>query len=153
MAVASKGAIVSFPAIPNFHQLSTKAAQDILYGQLIPACEAQKVKLSCYGNHAGAGTLKNVEEYDHDKAAHKLFNVERIKKAFASLDAIVKSMSKYTIGSYGLKHTVENYQGEYITNGDLIAAMMLKGYEARFGKKTESMDVNCQFKAKVIAQI
>jgi hypothetical protein len=33
-----------------------------------------------------------------------------------------------TAGSYGMKHVVEKAIGEYITNGELIAAAMMAGY-------------------------
>lgn len=33
------------------------------------------------------------------------------------------------ISSYGLKHIVERCMGEYVGNGELIAAMLLCGFE------------------------
>ena len=147
------GVTVSVTSVDDFDQLSTKDANVIIDNHIIPACESKGVKLSSYGNHVGKGSLSGVEKYDEEKAAHQLFNVERIQKAFAALDAMVGQMSQYKTGSYGLKHTVENHQGEYISNGDLIVAMLLKGYDARFGKQTESMSVNCEFKVKALVLV
>lgn len=152
MAAVSRGVIVSFREVDNFHQLPLEEATNILYNELLPICEAKGVMLSSYGNHAGQGSLSNVEKYNEEKASHQLFNVKRIQQAFASIHLIVQNTSQYKAGSYGLKHVVENHPSQteyrYISNGDLIVAMLLKGYEARFGKRTEAMSVNCEFKVK-----
>ncbi len=148
-AIGSKGVTISVDQIYNFHELSKALANQVIEDKVILACENKGVKLSGYGNHTGRGSLLTVEKYDEEKREHKLFNVPRIQRAFASLDAIVVPRSQYKTGSYGLKHTVEISQEEYISNGDLIVAMILKGYSARFGKQTEEMAVNCEFKAKV----
>lgn len=153
MSAISRGTIISFDTVDDFHQLPLDEATNILYDGLIPACETKGVMLSSYGNHAGQGSLSNIEKYNQEKAEHKLFDVERIQKAFSSLHLIVQGTTQYKSGSYGLKHAVENHFSQkdykYISNGDLIVAMLLKGYDARFGKRTEAMDVNCQFKVKV----
>lgn len=155
MMAVPKGTIVTFHAVNNFNQLTQDEATNIIYDQLIPALEAKGVLLSEYGNHRGRGTLVNVEEYNQKKAAHTLFNVERIQRAFASIPIIVQNVSQYKTGSYGLKHRVEEHSSQkangqigYITNGDTIVAMLLHGYEARFGKKNDDMAVNCEFKVK-----
>jgi hypothetical protein len=140
---------VSINAVPNFDQLSVVNATNVLYDQVIPACEAKGIKLSKYGNHAGSGSLSSVEVYNKEKSDHELFNVPRIQNAFSALDQIVVATSQYKSGSYGLKHTVEEKQGEYITNGDLIAAMIVKGHTARFAKSGTPLGVNCEFKVKV----
>jgi len=52
---------------------------------------------------------------------------------------------------YDLKHKVEkSFEGHHIYNGELIAAMILKGHPARFAKRGQALDVNCQFKARFI---
>lgn len=152
MTAISRGATVSITAVPHFNTLSLEDASRVIYSDLVPACEAKGIKLSYYGNHAGTGSLLSVEEYDARKAAHTLFNVEKIQQVFALLPALVQDTSGYKSTSYSLKHRVEErLPGEkYVTNGDLIAAMLLKGYQARFGKRTELMTVNCEFKVKMI---
>ena len=131
----TKGVTVSYPVVAGFDKLPTGEAEKILYNELVPACEKKGVKLSANGNNAAGTSICDVEKYTQEKAEHKLFNIERIQKAFASLDEIIQPASYYKAHSYSLKHTVERYQKEYLTNGDLIAAMLLKGHQARFGKK------------------
>ncbi|MCG2462045.1 hypothetical protein K8352_14895 [Flavobacteriaceae bacterium F89] len=45
--------------------------------------------------------------------------------------------------SYGLKHIVERGIGKYVSNGELIAAMILSGY------RYKAIDINCVFNVKV----
>nr|WP_221378305.1 hypothetical protein [Actinoplanes polyasparticus] len=35
-------------------------------------------------------------------------------------------------GSYGMKHVVEDVLGEYVANGELIAAALMAGYPMRY---------------------
>ncbi len=141
--------VVKIGQVPNFDQLTEIQARDVLYDIVIPACERKGVMLSEYGNHSGEGSLVKVEKYTQDKAAYTLFNVSRVQRAFTELNAIIVNTSKYTANSYGLKHKVEaSGRKEYLTNGDLIAAMLVKGYQARFGKRNEGLGVNCEFKVK-----
>lgn len=150
----SHGVTISMNPIPNFDKISEAEAKNIVYNQIVPNCESRGVKLSKYGNHVGNGSLCSVEQYDEDKKGENLFNIKRIQQAFSDLDKIVKPLSQYKVGSYGLKHTVEKFQKEgYICNGDLIVAMLVKGYGARFGKTNESLEVNCMFKAKVLVNV
>lgn len=44
--------------------------------------------------------------------------------------------------SYGLKHIVENKIGQYVTNGELIYAMFLEGFEIK------RHNINCFFNIK-----
>lgn len=53
-------------------------------------------------------------------------------------------------GSYRLKHKIESFQHEYLSNGDCIVAMLVKGLTARFAKKGFPLRVNCEFKAMFI---
>ncbi len=151
-AIGSKGVTISVGQVYDFDKLSEEQASQFIEEQVVPACENKGVKLSRYGNHTGGGSLVAVEKYDEEKLEHNLFNVSRSQSVFAPLDGIVVPATQYNTYSYGLKHTVEQSQGEYISNGDLIGAMLLKGYAARFGKQTEGMAVNCEFKAKVLVK-
>ncbi len=137
--------IVSLQEVSNFHNLSFQNAQDIIYKQLVPACEAKGIFLSSYGNHAGQNSLCKVEEYNLKKNQCNLFNVKRIQKAFNSMQALIQNTSSYQTGSYGLKNVVEAHQKSSISNGDLIATMLLKGYSANFGSPAK---VNCTFMVK-----
>ncbi len=108
------------------------------------------MKLSEYGNHNSTQTLDPVATYEKKKAKSELFNVDRVQRAFAGLDQIVQpagSYAKWT--SYGCKHVVEKQQGAYLSNGDLVAAMLLRGYTATF-RENKKLSVNCRFKAKYL---
>lgn len=155
--------IVRMEPVHNFGELSKAAAEKVLYETLIPACEAQRVKLTANGNENHEVTLEDeerviagdTEEYDRLKTEHQLFNVERIQRAVSFLDTYAIAVRKWTSGSYGLKHVVERAQkpsleNSYISNGDSIAAMLLAGHPARFKKRTGVMELNCTFKAQVI---
>jgi hypothetical protein len=44
----------------------------------------------------------------------------------------VTAIQTPTIGSYRMKHVVENAIGKYVTNGELIAAALLAGYAFKY---------------------
>lgn len=150
MAGIARGVTLSFRQISHFDQLPLPEAREIIYHDLIPYCETKGVFLSEYGNHAGGGSYTDMTTYYTKKATQQLFDVKRIQKAFAQIPEMVKPITTYKFGSYGFKHIVERFQKEYITNGDLIVAMLFRGYIARFGKQTEYLTVNCEFKASLI---
>jgi len=136
---------ISLKPIPNlFHTFSLEGAENIIYNQLVPACEAKGVMLSRYGNHASAKGVRNIEQYERLKEEHDLFNIEKVQAAFASINFVLRRTAQYEVSSYYLGDVM----GE-LDHGDLIAAMLLKGYSARFAKKGEPLDVNCMFKAQV----
>ena len=136
---------ISLPLQDGFDQIVVQEAEEILYEVLIPQCEENGIMLSQYGNHAGKNSLKTIEEYNAEKEAHKLFNVETIQRIFTSLDSIVEEDGA-EIGSYALKHRVEEHPayGEHTWNGELIAAMILRGHTAAFEDS-----VNCTFNVRV----
>lgn len=137
---------VSIGLIQNFDQFSLETATRIVYDEIIPACERNGIKLSSYGNHASRETLSSVEIYDKEKKEHRLFDIARIQSAFRCLDEVISNATVQSVGSYGLKHVVERHQDKYITNGDCIVAMLVKGYKADFGSTLPH--VNCQFTLK-----
>ncbi|MGL4348708.1 MAG: hypothetical protein ACRCSV_04555 [Chlamydiales bacterium] len=98
--------------------------------------------MSSYGNLASRETLIPVERYDTDKQEHRLFNVGRIQRAFTCLHHFSNETLE-AVGSYVLKLILEKHQDEYISNGDCIAAMLMKGYIADSGSQSQSM--NCRF--------
>jgi len=124
--------------------------KNYIYNTVLPACEQKGVYLSRDGNHNGPGGLVNNNKYLEGKQAQTLFSIERICSTCLALPTLVTQASQYKEYSYGLKHNVEKSEPkEYLSNGDLIVAMLLSGYDARFGKGN-SKDVNCDFKAKWI---
>lgn len=141
--ITSKNICVSIDSVQNFHKLSIDDAEKVLYETVIPKCEEKGVKLSDYGNHAGSGSLCNIAEYSERKENKDLFSIKRVQQAFKELDSIITSAPDhdYLLNSYGLKHTIERVQSSYITNGDTIVALLLKGHSAVFGTFTISQKV------------
>ena len=143
--------VVRMDLVPDFDKLPEADAYNIVNGEVVATCDAKRVLLSDYGNCNSYRSLVSEKEYFKQRDNMNLFHVERIQKVFADLDQIVRPFGRYETGSYGLKHRVEEYQNEYVTNGDTIVAMLLKGYPAKFNSKQDkSPSVNCTFKARVI---
>lgn len=117
---------VSIHTVLNLDLLSLEDASRILYEQLIPTCEANGIKLSSYGNHASLDTLYCMEIYNQKKQDRTLFNIERIQRSVACLRNISNETFE-AIKSCVLKLIIKSHQNEDITNGDCIAAMLLKG--------------------------
>ncbi len=70
-------------------------------------------------------------------------NYDRVKRFMPLVGEIFnrrKSINR-NYGSYELKHIVEEHIGQYISNGELIACMILQGYEVRIIPETP----NCYF--------
>lgn len=133
--------MMNFPRYNNFDKLSVEDATTVLYDQLVPACEANGIFLSSYGNNFGQGP---VSVYNTEKAQHGLFNVKQVQKVFTWAQNL-QVRASYRRGSYDLKHSAEKAEG-YTANGELIAALILCGHCARFRKKGKPMDVNREFK-------
>jgi hypothetical protein len=140
---------VQFPGVVGFDKLSPQQAEDQIYNVLIPVCEKQEIYLSDYGNHNSPGSMRAIQKYQKLKADKTLFDIARIQRAFSKIDQFIEATKDYEISSYGFKHTVEKLQKEYITNGDLIVVMLMKGYSARFEDIDQLLDVNCEFTAKL----
>jgi len=145
------GATVTCEAVHDFDNLKLEEATKIIYERVVPECERKKVMLSYFGNH-NAGGLMGVKEYDELKDNENLFQgeIQRIQKIFTFLSQHCHGKSLYNkdIDSYGLKGIVER-RTEYITNGEFIVAMLLHGYSARFGMRSDKMCVNAHFKAEI----
>lgn len=135
---------------PGFDKLSQTNANRYLYDEVVPQLEKAKIHLSQYGNHIPTNTLLDNDNYTQLKEKEQLFDIEKIQKAFSIIDQFILTKKRYERSSYGMKHQIEKVLPgdiKYITNGDFIVAMLLKGYKAWFGKNKKSMGVNCQFKA------
>jgi len=144
----ARGATVSIVSVAGFDALPADTATDVIYSTVVTACEAKGIKLSDYGNHATYTSLKPVADYEAKLKARSLFDVAAVQEAFGLIGTYMQSRSTYKRDSYGLKHAVERSMSKgYLSNGDLICAMLLHGYAARFGKRGEAASVNCEFKA------
>ncbi len=75
-----------------------------------------------------------------EKSPFDLDHINRIREAIrAFFTKTPRVQKRHYAFSYSLKHLVEGYLGTYISNGDLIYAMILEGY--RFERKR----INCYF--------
>jgi len=146
---------VSFYPIPNFDQYTKPEAQNVIYNQLIPACEKAGVYLSQAGNHNSHDPMHLLHWIPHTnhywkmKEQRSLLDVDRIQRCVASLDLYVKPTKSF-INSYALKHYVEELQKEYISDGDLTAAMLIKGYFAIYQPNQSGLQTHCFFRAEVV---
>lgn len=142
---------LTFDPVPNFDLLSLEESVRYIYDVLLPACEAKGIYLSAYGNHKGNGSLgHDIQLYESQKTKHELFDVQRIREVFTWARRGLNVRSTFRSGSYGLKHEVEKLPGQrYTANGELIVALLLHGYSARFGKRGKGNNVNCDFKVEV----
>lgn len=123
---------IVFPAVEDFDKMSDEEATKYVYESLVPRMEERKVLLSDHGNHTGTSKAVTREEYFRLKTEKKLFDIARVKTAFPHVKTEYEKVEKDGRNSYGLKHTVERKQGEYIANGDSMLAFILAGYEVRF---------------------
>lgn len=131
--------------IPNFDQLPVEKAYNILYDEIAPICKENGIKLSIYCSQS----LSSVKKYSKEKQRNRLCNVEKVQKIFKLLDEGVVNWVGQSIGLYGLRNILQRDKGEFITNGECIAAMLLKGYIADFALDRGKLDVNCQFYSKI----
>lgn len=148
--MSPQGVTVSTTPVPDFERLSVEEATQIIYTRVIGDCEAKGVKLSRDGNLTVIQYPELLEKYESLKLSRGLFDVGRVQRAFAAIPKEVRPLQSYRVTSGGLKHHVEAKQEDYLARGDLIVAMLLRGYGARFGKQTEGMKVDCDFKATVV---
>ena len=165
MSLAIKGVTVAFREVAKFDQLTDDEAKHLIYDELIPVCERAGVKLSDYGNHLGIESLLSVEDYEVRKGEQQLFNVKRIKKAFQDLIVLLEDQTEpkdlsfsavviektdyFETSSQKLKTTLVSYFNPEIKKGDLVVAMLLKGFRAQFGSRGESLQIDCDFNCRI----
>jgi hypothetical protein len=150
---SDEAAIVEIPGgIRNMEGATKEEFEEALYDQVVLACDEKGVRLSREGNESARGLLHQ-DAYLQKRADRELFDVARVQQAFAGIPGMMRSYKTYRRGSYGLKHSVERLQRNYISNGDLIAAMLMRGYAARFGKRGEGTSLNAEFKADILPHL
>jgi len=154
-----KGATVRFDKIDGFDEMDREEAEGVIYDILLPVCEKKGVVLTRNGNAGHAESSKSdalqaqfegfrsttYRTYTQLKEDRDIFDLERIQSAYTRISRDFEKKSKYCWGSYGLKHRVERLQDQYLSNGDLIVAMLLCGHKARFGKRGSAMTLNAEF--------
>ena len=145
---------LKFPAVDKFDGLSSKNAASVLYDSLIPFCEKKGVYLSSYGNHNAPRSLFTVKEYLNRKSRNNLFNIKGVQCAFHFIGTLFQPSSHYHT-SYKLKGRLEVHptytkdrDSRYITNGDVTAALLLKGLRAQYVCQG-IRSVNLRFKVKI----
>jgi len=142
----ARGVTIKGLACTSFGAMTQDQRIKHIYEVVVPFLEGKGVHLSEYGNCAGLGSLISTEKYEQDRDAHALFNIERVARVYSQILGLVESKATYKSGSYSLKHQIERGMSEYVANGDVILALLLHGFEARFGKSEEKAPVNCEFK-------
>lgn len=131
---------IQFRPIPNFHQLPSEEASRILYQELLPACEAEGVKL------APEGHVPDGSRYEQTKKTQTTFDIACVQRAFSAADFIYQPAKKYRSIH---KILFEMHpQGGYVSGGEMIAAMILKGYTAKFDDDQGSLQFRPQFQVR-----
>lgn len=132
--------------IVNFDQLTIDKAYHILHDEIVPICKENRVKLAiCYSMEF----LTLVKKY---KKKDNLCSVEKVQKVFSFLDQEIANYINQSIGLYSLKQIIKEKKGERVTNGECIAAMLLKGYIADFAVDRGKLKINCEFYKKLKKQ-
>jgi hypothetical protein len=143
---------IHFPPVQDFDRLPFNEANRIVYDELLPYCQSKGVQLCQYGNLNSHLAYRDFQDPSHayyTGFSHQtLLNIGRIQRAYRFLPDFVTPTSKYQINSDRLARMVEVIQEEHLSNGDLIAAMLMRGYAARFAKRGGASQVDAEFKAK-----
>jgi hypothetical protein len=126
-----KAISISITAVPKFDELPIDLAVQLIYDRVVSICEEKKIRLSWEGNHSALGK-KGVEAYDRKKEQHTLFNVETVQLAFANVDDLLIPAENTGCDSLDLSQTLTDHCKDKVHQGDLIVAMLLKGYSAYF---------------------
>lgn len=114
-----------------FNHLTVLEASHVVYGKLLPACQSQGVLLTYEGNLADPkNRVKNPQAFPN-------FDISRIQEVFAKLEGIVKTSDEFELHTLAVKHQIE-WGGFYATHGEVIVAMLLKGYAVSFGPANQS---------------
>lgn len=81
----------------------------------------------------------------HNHDVPEWIDEERINNIVSVIRPIVKKIRSinYRVSSYGIKHDVERRIGYYVSNGELIAAMIILGFE--YKRPRGSAGINCYF--------
>lgn len=96
--------------------------------------EIVKLKAPGLMNYGFSSMQNNQAPIDFDR-------VERLIPLCKSLFKPIKSLNKRH-SSYSLKHVVENIIGDYVSNGELISAMIILGYSFKIAHYDSP---NCYF--------
>jgi hypothetical protein len=93
-------------------------------------------RLSSNGMGLSQGNAATLDERraqfdDHRRSLRN--SAPMVVRVYLWLDANIGKIKTPSRGSYGMKHVVENSLGEYVSNGELIAAALMAGYSMRDG--------------------
>lgn len=145
---STKSYPVSIPKVDGFHELSSDDAKKVMYEICLPLLEKKGVLLTPEGQVLGHHSKKCIEEYYDGLKNRNTFNIENIQKICKEFGSMTVLKKRDHNSSYGLKHWVEDYLGDYVANGDLIMAFLLMGEKAYWWQKDKRY-VNCTFKRDV----
>lgn len=126
-----KAISISIIAVPKFDAFPIDLAVQLIYDRVVSICEQKKIRLSWEGNHSALGK-KGIEAYDQKKEQHTLFNVETVQLAFAKVDDLLIPAENTGCDSLDLSQMLTQHCKNLVHQGDLIVAMLLKGYPAYF---------------------
>jgi hypothetical protein len=86
-----------------------------------------------FGVHHGQRVSAEQRARDLDSGRRELTaQTDTVRRIHDWLVVNVATIKSPTTGSYGMKHVVEAALGEYVSNGELIAAALMAGYPMRY---------------------
>ena len=134
--MAAVARVVSMPS-------TDKCDATSIYEQVIPACEQQEIYLGELPHWHLSAT------YAEKKKARKLFRLEIIQEIFNALPKLIKTHYRNHEGLYAIKYAVETELRKPTFTGEIITAMLLRGFKTQF---YEQPHADCTFEqTKLIA--
>jgi hypothetical protein len=139
---------VTIDSIPNFAALSVDQAEEVLYTNVIPACEKEGVYF-WEGNICTHLSMEQCKQYLKARPAHKLFDINLLKKVFECIPNFVKKDPSHGLRSFDLIREIN--QSEAYKPGDIITAMLLHGFSVTFKKGNLLPEINCLVRARFLS--
>jgi len=107
------------------------------------------VQLCSYGNARGCDSLVDARHFARMVAANggHAFDAAAVERARARVRRLFEATRSYDDGmrSYEARCDYERAFGEYVAHGDLVAALLLEGFRARF---EPSDGIGCRLAAR-----
>lgn len=94
-------------------------------------------------------SVNSVNLYEVEKMKHTLFDISKVQAVFRTIPNIVRETRRTQLTTYDLREIVENQCGQ-TSQGEIIVAMLLHGYKARFGFPNRPLKIRCEFNAAFI---
>jgi hypothetical protein len=128
----SRSAGESCPATPTSAAVLTRPQAPMVAFEVILEREPS-LNRAGFGVHHDQRVSAEQRARDLNAGRRELIaQAEAVRRVHDWLVVNVAAIKSPTTGSYGMKHVVEAALGEYVSNGELIAAALMAGYPMRY---------------------